>query len=304
MEPNHSGKTASSCFPAGAVILAGVLWGCISIFIKHLNAGGLDSFQIAWVRMVMATLMFGAFTLITDPGKLRIRLRDVWMFIGTGIVSVVLFNISYFYTMTHTDASVAVVLLYTSPVFIMLMSAVLFKEKITPVKLVALVLTVGGCVLVAGLLGGGYTIPPFCILTGLGAGLFYALYTIFGRYALARYDTVTVTFYTFFFGLIGSTPLGKIGATVSTFRADPMLLLWGAGIGLVSTVLPYFFYTWGLRRMDSGKAAILVAVEPLVGALIGMTVYHESHDALKLLGMGCIFAAIILLNLPDGRKKV
>lgn len=283
---------------AGAVILAGVLWGCISIFIRHLDAGGLDSFQIAWVRMVMATLLFGAYVLVTDPQKLRIRLCDVWMFIGTGIVSVVLFNISYFYTMTHTDASVAVVLLYTSPVFIMLMSAFLFKERITPVKTVALVLTVGGCVLVAGLLGGSYQIPPFCILTGLGAGLFYALYTIFGRYALAKYDTVTVTFYTFFFGLIGSSPLGKIGQTVTAFKADPLLLLWGAGIGLVSTVLPYFLYTWGLQRMDSGKAAILVAVEPLVGAVIGMTVYHESHEFLKIVGMVLIFAAIILLNLP------
>ena len=283
---------------AGAVILAGVLWGCISIFIRHLDAGGFDSFQIAWVRMVMATLLFGAYVLLTDPQKLRIRLCDVWMFIGTGIVSVVLFNISYFYTMTHTDASVAVVLLYTSPVFIMLMSAFLFKERITPLKTVALVLTVGGCVLVAGLLGGSYQIPPFCILTGLGAGLFYALYTIFGRYALVKYDTVTVTFYTFFFGLIGSSPLGKIGQTVTAFKADPILLLWGAGIGLVSTVLPYFLYTWGLQRMDSGKAAILVAVEPLVGAVIGMTVYHESHEFLKIVGMVLIFAAIILLNLP------
>lgn len=288
--------------PVGAVILAGVLWGVISLFIRRLDAGGLDSFQIAWVRMLMASLLFGAFVLVTDPKKLRIRLRDAWMFVGTGIVSVVMFNTSYFYTMTHTDASVAVVLLYTSPVFIMLLSAVLFKERITPVKLTALILTVGGCVLVAGLLGGSYRIPPFCILTGLGAGLFYALYTIFGRYALAKYDTVTVTFYTFLFALVGSSPLGKIGETVAAFRADPLLILFGAGIGLISTALPYFLYTWGLQRMDSGKAAILVAVEPLVGAVIGMTLYHESHDPAKLVGMALILAAIVMLNLPERTK--
>lgn len=225
------------------------------------------------------------------------------MFIGTGIVSVVLFNTCYFYTIINSQASVAVVLLYTSPVFIMIMSAILFKEKITSKKLIALVLTFMGCVFVAGILGGGYKITPLILMTGLGSGLFYALYTIFGRFALKKYDTFTVTAYTFIFGMLGSIPTGKLSRTAEIIRINPKIVLFCIGIGLISTVLPYVLYTWGLERMESGKAAILVAVEPLVGAVIGMTIFHESHNVLKLIGIGMILCAIILLNIGDSQTE-
>ncbi len=281
---------------AFAVILAGVLWGVINIFVRKLSAGGLEPLQISAVRMFVSALSFASFLAAAAPKKLRVAPRDLWMFVGTGIVSVVMFNVCYFYTMIHSQASVAVVLLYTSPVFIMILSAVIYKEKITPVKLAALALTVGGCVLTAGLIGGEYRVTPFILLTGLGAGLFYALYTIFGRAALAKYDSMTVTCYTFIFGMIGALPLGNVPEIVRSFAAAPSLILWGIGIGVICTVLPYVLYTLGLQNMESGRAAILVAVEPLVGAVIGMTFFHESADLPKLLGIACILAAIVILG--------
>lgn len=287
---------------AFSVILSGILWGTISLFVKPISAAGYDSLQISFLRMLVAAPSFAVFTAVRSPSGLKIHLRDIWMFIGTGIISVVLFNTCYFYTIINSQASVAVVLLYTSPIFIVLISAVLFKEKITPQKLTALILAFIGCVLVAGLLGGGYTIKPFILLTGLGSGLFYALYTIFGRYALAKYDTMTVTAYTFIFGLIGSLPTGKPVETLKMIAASPSDLLWIIGVGIFCTVLPYFFYTWGLMRMESGKAAIIVAVEPLVGAVIGMTVFHESHSPVKLIGISLILGAIILLNVEPKKK--
>ena len=286
-----------------AVILAGVLWGVISFFIKALSSAGFDSMQIACVRMMTAALMFTGVVAAKSPEKLKFGIRDIWMFIGTGIVSVVMFNTCYFYTVINSQASVAVVLLYTSPVFIMILSALIYKEKITLKKVTALVLTFAGCVCVAGLVGGGYRITPVILLTGLGSGLFYGLYTIFGRAALKKYDTVTVTVYTFIFAAAGSIPLGKLGRTAEIIKNDPRILLWCFGIGLVSTVLPYFLYTWGLQRMESGRAAILVAVEPLVGAVIGMTFFREPHNIIKLAGIVLILAAIIILSFSDDSTK-
>ena len=107
------------------------------------------------------------------------------MFIGTGIISVSLFNICYFYTIINSEASLAVVLLYTSPVFVVLISAVLFKEKINLNKIIALILSFAGCVFTAGILG-GIKVRPFIIVTGVASGLFYALYSIFGKFALKK----------------------------------------------------------------------------------------------------------------------
>lgn len=71
---------------------------------------------------------------------LKIRLRDFMVFIGTGVCSIVFFNIMYFITIERTTLSVAAILLYTAPCFVMLMSAAVFHEKITGMKMVALLL--------------------------------------------------------------------------------------------------------------------------------------------------------------------
>ena len=115
--------------PVIAVLIAGILWGIINIFIKNLSAHGLDAFQISAIRMTVSVIVMFLFLLITDRSKFRISIKDIWIFACTGIISVVLFNTCYFYTMINSQASVAVVLLYTSPIFVMLISAVVFKEK-------------------------------------------------------------------------------------------------------------------------------------------------------------------------------
>lgn len=285
-----------------AVLLAGILWGVIGIFVKTLSAAGLSPLQITLTRLFFSALLFSSAVTVCSPQKWRVRARDLLLFVGTGIGSIVLFNTLYFYTAVEAQTSVAVVLLYTSPVFVMLLSALFFKERVTLRKTVALVLTFGGCIATAGLLGGGYTLPWMALLTGLGSGFFYSLYTIFGRVALRRYDSTTVTAYTFLFGFLGALPLGAPLSTARVFWEDPRLLLWGVGIAAVCTVLPFFLYTWGLARMDAGRAAILVAVEPLVGTLIGVLFYQEPLGAWKIAGVAAVLAAILLLNLPEKEK--
>ena len=292
-------KSKSAVF---SVISAGSLWGLTSLFIKNMSRLGLDSMQIATLRLIVAAVIFGTFVLIKDKSLLKIKLRDIWMFVGTGIVSVVLFNCTYFYTVVNTDASIAVVLLYTSPIFIMILSLVLFKEKINLRKIIAVILTFLGCIFVVNLVGGSYTIKPFIILTGILSGFFYALYTIFGRYALAKYDTMTVTAYTFILGMLASLPIGKLPSIFHIIAENPMLILYALCNGIISTVLPYFLYTWGLQRMESGKAAILVAVEPIVGALVGIIFFKEACTFQKVFGILMIIGAIIILNIEPKKK--
>lgn len=285
-----------------SVLLAGILWGIISIFIKALSQSGLDALQITFVRMLVSAPLMMLAVAFTDKNNLKIKLKDMWFFIGTGIISIVLFNACYFYTMIHSQTSVAVVLLYTSPVFIMLISRVIFKEKITSQKLIALVMTFVGCVFVAGL-SKSENITSKIVLIGLASGLFYGLYTIFGRFALEKYNSLTVTAYTFVFGLVGAFPISNPDETFSIISKNPELIFWCIGIGVVCTILPYLFYTWGLSKMESSKAAIIVAVEPLVGAVMGMTFYNEEKSITKIIGITLILLAIVLLNIKNKDNK-
>lgn len=278
------------------VLAAGAMWGTISIFIRHLDGAGLSALQVCLIRTLLAWLITGAFLAIRSPQLLSIRLRDCWYFIGTGVISYTLFSTCYFMAVAMSQVSVAVMLLYTSPVFVTLLSAVIFHERMTRRKWLALMCTVTGCVLVAGVFQGHLAVPLPALALGLASGFLYALYSIFGRFALSRYDPLTVTFYTFTFATAAMLPLGHPGYIFEVLMGDPSLWLWVAGIAIVCSVLPYFLYTVGLQYMESGKAAIMATIEPFVGSAVGIFFFAEPHGPLKLIGMALILGSVIILN--------
>ncbi len=164
--------------PSAFIIAAGSLWGLMGVFVKWFDAFGIAAMPMTFLRALVTAAVMMLFMLIRHRQKLKIRLRDLWMFIGTGLCSIVFFNYCYFQTIMVTSLSVAAILLYTAPIFVMLISAVLFKERLTVRKLTALALAFGGCVLVTGVVTGG-SVSGGAILTGLGAGLGYAHCTVY-----------------------------------------------------------------------------------------------------------------------------
>lgn len=284
------------------VLLAGALWGCISLFVRRLDAAGLSSFDISAVRMVVGAVGMLCIVLVVDRRLLRIRLRDAWLFVGTGVISLTLFNVCYFTCISISEASIAVVLLYTSPIFVMALSAVFFKEQITKRKVLALAMTFLGCALVAGIFGGAVRLGPQALAVGIASGFFYATYSIFGRVALKRYGTLTITFYTFVAGSIASLALGNPAQVASVIATDASLAPWALGLGLACTLAPYLLYTTGLAHLEASRAAILATVEPLVGSLLGILAYGESAGPVKIAGMLLILAAVVLANSEQGAQ--
>lgn len=180
----------------------------------------------------------------------------------------------------------------------MLFSAVLFGERLTRRKLCALVLTVLGCGLATGALTGGLSVAPSALAFGLASGIGYALYTIFGKFALRDYDSQTITAYTMLFASLGVLPLAQpIHAAQIVFSSPSMALLAISG-GVLCTVLPYLLYTKGLEQVDAGRAAVIACIEPVVAALVGMLWFGEPLAWERFAGMALVLSAIALLNLP------
>lgn len=280
------------------IILAASLWGCIGLFLKLLTAAGLSSMEGVAVRGVVSAVIYGLFLAHTHPEALRIDPRHWYYFFGTGVCSLLFFNWCYFNAISSSSMSVAAVLLYTSPVFVTFLSALFFQEAITLQKLAALALTFAGCTLVTGLFPlGQQHVSAATILFGLGSGFGYALYSIFGKFALRRYPSSTVTFYTFLFSALFSLPLSGLHRDLARL-ADWRAVVGALGIGVLCCILPYLLYTEGLRYAEAGKAAILATIEPFVAALVGIGLFREAVTPYKLLGMAAIFAAILLLNRP------
>lgn len=283
------------------ILTAAAGWGVIGVFTRPLTAAGLSAIQTTIVRSLTVTVGMGIFLLIKDKSLFRVKLKDFWIFLGTGLISIVFFNVCYFLTIGKTTLATASVLLYTAPCFVMLMSAVFFKEKITAQKLAALVIAFLGCALASGFAGGDISLTV--LLTGIGSGLGYASYSIFGKVALKKYHTFTLIFYTFLVASIGLLPFSNIGGAVSALTTNMTAVLCALGLGLISTFMPYIFYTTGLKHVDAGKASVMAFAEPMVATVAGILIFKETLQLSNALGILLIFAAIVLLNIPLKKKE-
>ena len=113
------------------VLASGCMWGCMGLLVRPLNEIGLVTMDICFLRGFVTFLVMLVGLLLFDRKALKVRVKDIWCFIGTGALSVSFFNFCYFQTITLTSLSVAAVLLYTAPAFVMIMSSFLFKESMT-----------------------------------------------------------------------------------------------------------------------------------------------------------------------------
>ena len=279
------------------IILAGIFWGSMGIFVRKLGTYGFTSVQIVAIRITLAALVFSIVLFIRDRSGFRITLRDLPLFLGLGFGSILFFTVCYFTAITIMPLSTAAILLYTSPIWIMLMSMLFFREKLNRVKLIALVLAFAGCVLVSGISGEGITLVG--LLIGLGSGIGYGLYSILGTIALRRYSPYTVTTYTFLFAAAGSWLVCGPADMMAKFTAAadlPFLLFFCCLTALVTAVIPFLSYTLGLQTVEASRAGILATIEPMVATLIGILVFAEPLTLLSGLGILLILAAVVLLN--------
>ena len=297
-------KNKNTVLGPALIILAGVFWGSMGIFVRHLTGCGFDSIQVASIRLTSAAVFFLLLLLVKEPAGLRIRLKDLPLFLALGLISVLCMAVCYYIAIGMMSLSTAAILLYTSPIWIMLMSVLFFHEKFTGKKVIALILAFSGCILVSGLSGSDLSLKGF--LFGLGSGICYGLYSIFGTVALRRYSPYTVTGWTFLIAAVGSWVISRPLEILATFSAAPSpagLLFFAVLSALVTAVIPFLAYTLGLRTVEASKAGILATVEPMVATSIGILVFHEPLTLLSGIGVLLILSAVVLLNCNPKEKE-
>ncbi len=281
------------------VLLGAALWGIIGLFIKELSQAGFSALQIVMLRVVSATVMLGCYLGLKNPRLLKIDLKDSMSFVGTGIFSTVFFSWAYFTTIEEVSLSIAVILLYTGPAFVVVLSRIFFKEPITSRKIGALLLTLLGCVLVVRVFPIGVEhISWYGILMGLGSGFGYALYSIFGKHALKKYHPLTVITYTFVFASAVMLPVSGVTISMSNLQSAHvwMNIL---GLGFFPTALAYYLYTMGLSMVESGRASIAATIEPLVATLLGVFVFNDVLSVFQVMGMLLVLAAVVLIQFKN-----
>jgi drug/metabolite transporter (DMT)-like permease len=286
------------------ILIAGILWGCLGIFVRQLNNYGLFSMDIVLVRAIVTCIFMAVFLLCYDRNLFKIKLKDIWCFVGTGICSIVFFNYCYFKAISMTSLAVAAILLYTAPAIVMILSFLLFKEALTKRKIISLIMTFAGCVLVTGITTEGGNITGRGILTGLGAGLGYALYSIFSRYALQKgYHSFTITFYTFLISSVAALFLVDTSYVYEQVANNNVVIELCICLGIICTVIPYLTYTIGLKYMDNSRASIIASVEPVTASIIGIIIYNEKITFYGVAGIVLVLVALFICNKTVKRRN-
>lgn len=284
------------------MVLAGVCWGLTGLCNRFITPAGFSQSQIMFVRSFLPLVVLFLYLLIFNRAAFKIKLKDLWCFLGSGLLSLTMFGLAYMNAMQEMSLSMAVVLLYTSPVFVILLSAPLFKERITPAKIVALVLVIVGAVCTTGVITGSLTITPRGLLFGIISGLGYGLYSIFSRFAFQRgYSSMTVTFYTFLFSSIALTALSEPWE-IPSLIVSPQIGCWLFALGIVTALVPYLLYTKGLEGVENGTASILATVEMVVATLVSALFFQEPFGLANLIGIVLVFAGIVVMNVRIPRK--
>jgi drug/metabolite transporter (DMT)-like permease len=282
------------------IILAAILWGIIGLFVTNLYKLGFSAMQIVAIRAITACLFLVTYALIKNRKLLLIKTSYIKYFVGTGIISFVLFNLCLFNAIKETSISIATILLYTAPAFVTLLSWIFFKEILTIRKISALSITSIGSALVVGVASSSDSeISLIGLALGVGSGFFYALYSIFGKYALVNSNSITVTIYTFVFASLAILPFidFEILSLISSFEAWINVL----GIGFFSTVLAFTLYTKGLETIESSRASIIATIEPVVASIISFIVFNEKLSTTQYIGIILVITAVLLVQ--ESTKK-
>ncbi len=281
------------------IILAGVFWGTSAIFVHYLAPFGVSSLQMTFIRSIVSFLILFLYILIRNRALLRTTTKELLLFFGAG-VSFFGTASCYYMSMQMTSIATAVILMYTAPIFVMLYSVLFLGEKLTPLKLVSVILMLIGCGFVSGVVG-GLKFDLAGIIFGFLAGIFYSAYNIFTKIEMRKKSNpVTATFYCFLFAAIIGIFLCKPAELPALIAKGNAVLPLMAALGICTCIIPYTLYTLALKTLPAGTASALAIIEPMSATLFGITLFHDPMDIYSVCGIVLILAAVFLLGKSGG----
>ncbi len=279
------------------VILGATFLGTIGIAARFIYQREPDPLTVVTFRALIAFLLLLIYAILVNPSWLRIRKKDFLFFAVYGLISVSLCFLLFFYAIKYTTVATATILLYTYPAFVVVFSRLFLGEEFTRAKILALLLTFLGCVLVVQVYDPNAFRPNLRgVIYGLGAGLGAGLYSIFGKKGVARYSSFTVVTYALGFGSFFLMLIRGTRNLVSV-SYPAMTWLWIFILAFFSTLVGYSLYTRGLRYLEAGRAGIAATWEVVVASVLAFMIFGETLTFLQIVGAVLVLGGIVVVRI-------
>ena len=295
-------------------MVSAVILSTTAIFIRYLTQTyQLPALVLAFWRDLFVTLTLLLILRMIRPGLLRIRRKDLRYLIIYGLV-LAIFNALWTLSVALNGAAISTVLAYCSAGFTALLGWWFLKERLDWAKILAVILSLSGCILVSNALDlAAWTANFVGILTGILSGLLYAIYSLMGRSASQReLNPWTTLLYTFGFAALfllsfnllpGGFVPGKAVHAIDLLWLGNSLAGWGILILLAAgpTLAGFGTYNISLSYLPSSVANLIVSMEPAITAVMAYFLFGELLTGIQILGSLMILTGVVFLRIYEGR---
>ncbi len=231
---------------------------------------------------------------------MRMPAPDIGRAFALGVLGVAASNFFYYLAIQRTSVAIAIIVQYTAPVWVLLYTVTRGLQKLSPPRLVSVVLAVTGTTIAVGVGSGKLRLDPIGVGAALLAAFAFAFYNIGGHTLLARYDHWIVLLYTTLgtalFWIVVNPPWKIVTAHYSAAQWLFLLIF-----SLISSLAPFSFYFAGLRYLEPTRAIIVSCLEPVFSIVIAAAVLGETVKPLQVLGIVFVLGAIAAIQIPNRR---
>ncbi|MBR0373428.1 MAG: EamA family transporter [Mogibacterium sp.] len=294
---NNSSNNKNNTLGYIMLLTTGTLWGMTGFFTNLIGRFGGGADISSFFKELGALFVMSALFPLIGGRHLRISRRGLGLATAQGVLTQCVFVYGYITAISLVGMSTAAVLLYTSPVFVAVMSRILFKEAITRNKVIALIINLIGCALTVT--GGSWDLSGVSargVLWGLVAGVCYGTLPIFSRLAGERDDPRAISYYATLSGFLAITLVIRPWQVTGVNYCGKLWLVVLA-FGLVGTAIPYLLYVSGVQHLtEVSRAPVIASVENVSAAVIGVLLFHEVMTPLKALGIVLVLCSVALMN--------
>lgn len=258
------------------IIFAAILWSSGGIFIKLIPT--MDGIAMNGLRSVLAVLCLALYLRRFPRPNVPIILGAVGVCVTTNMF--VLAN-------QYTTSANAIVLQYTAPIFVMIMTAIKNRKLPSIVQILIMLLAIGGIVMVfaEGMSAGGLLGNVLAIISGIS---FACVFFVNG---MDKAQPAVACMYGFMLNVIVGIPFYfKVDYTALTLTST----LWLVGLGVVQLGIPYILFSIGIKRCNSLSASIISLLEAILNPIWVAVFAGELPGTLGLIGCSVVIVAVIL----------
>lgn len=277
------------------ILSADLLWALSATAAKFLFNNQVNAFDLAQLRISLAFILLFLFLLFFNRPLLKLQRVDIGYIIIFGLVGMAAVQFTYMYTISQTNVATAVFLQYLAPVFILIYAFISGREKVNALKVTSIFMAIaGGFLMVQGTGGQGLAITRVGLVVGLGSAIFFAFYTIYGKYGMRKYSPWTLLCW----GM-------GVGCMAWCFYSWPWLTFlhyslneWGFFfyLAIFATIVPFGLFFKGLQLLTPVVTGVTSTMEPVLSAVLAFFLLHESLTLWQITGALLIVLAITLLQ--------